>query len=271
VVIAHGTGENDPVTFQGLITHLVSNGNIVVYPTHTMEASDKQSNYDAYYAVRDGMAAAVDAIPRIDAARMGFWGHSFGGGMTPYLVQQASARGWARTALWMSIVAQADSLLVTRPGTRTITVPRRTRSMTVSMEHDQDADNRLGIDVFESLDLPYPQKTYVRLNTDPHGQPPIVAEHTAPAGGNGSGIDAVDFTLWRYADVLESCALTGRGCTTGLANLGHWSDGTPLTPALVAEHPVDSGPYPAALAECDAGYGLILNDDRIAYCGATHL
>lgn len=272
IVVAHGTEESDPATFQGLIDHLVSIGNVVIYPTHTMEASSKQSNYDAYHAVRDGMVAAIATTPRADTTRLGFWGHSFGGGMTPYLVKQAAARGWGRRSLWMSIVAQADSLLVTTPGTRVITVPRWTREMTVSMEDDQMADNRLGIDVFESLNLPYPQKVYVRINTDVHGQPAIVAEHTAPAGSNAdNNVDVVDYTVWRYADILESCALGRGGCRVNLSDLGRWSDGTPITPALVAEHPVDSGPYPALLAECDAGYGPILNDDRIAYCGATHL
>jgi hypothetical protein len=271
VVLAHGTSESDPTTFAALVTHLVSNGNVVVYPTHTMEASDKQSNVNAYYAVRDGMVAAVATTPRIDTSRMGIWGHSFGGGMVPYLVQQVAARGWASASLWMSIVAQADTLLVTKPGTRTITVPAWTRSMTVSMEDDEDADNRLGIDVFESLNLPYPQKVYVRLNSDAHGQPPIVAEHTAAAGGGGTGVDAVDYALWRYADGLESCALGLGGCAADVTHLGSWSDGEPVTPALVAEHPVDTGPYPAALAECDAGYGTVLNGDRIAYCGATHI
>jgi len=272
IVVAHGTSESDPTNFEGLITHLVTNGNVVVFPTHTQENSDKPSNYLAYRTVRDGMVAAVSRTPRADVSRLGFWGHSFGGGMVPYLVQQAAVRGWGSAALWMSIVAQADSQLVTKPGTRTVTVPPQTREMTVSMEDDQLADNRLGIDIFESLDLPYPQKVYVRLNSDAHGQPAIVADHTAPAGGNGSGIDTIDYALWRYADILETCAVEHRACGTGiLPALGTWSDGTPVTPALVAEHPVDTGPYPALLAECDAGYGPVLNSDRIEYCGPTHI
>jgi hypothetical protein len=271
VVIAHGTGENDAASFAGLIHHLVSTGNVVVYPTHTMENSDKPSNYAAYYAMRDGLVAALATTPRADRSRIGVWGHSFGGGAVPYLVQQIAARGWGRAALWMSIVAQADSQLVTRRGTRVITVPSWTRSMTVSMEHDQMADNRLGIDVFESLSLPYPQKVYLRINSDLHGQPPIAADHTAPGGNDASTLNVVDFALWRWTDALETCSLSRRSCGVDLSTMGSWSDGTPVTPALLAQHPVDSGPYPAALAECDAGYGPVLNDDRIAYCGATHL
>jgi acetyl esterase/lipase len=272
VLIAHGTGESDPATFGGLVAHLVSNGTVVVYPTHTMESSDPQSNDDAYHAVRDGFVAAVASTPRIDTRRLGVWGHSFGGGMTPYLVQQIAARGWGHQALWMSIVAQAYTRLASTKGTRAIKVPAWTREMTVSMEDDQLADNRLGIDVYESLTLPFPRKLYVRLATDAHGQPPIVADHTAPAGSSGSAtLDAVDYALWRYADVLESCALFRHGCGPDLPPLGRWSDGTPVVPALVAYHPVDAGPAPALLAECDSAYGPILNADRLPYCGPTHV
>ena len=68
IVVAHGTSESDPTTFEGLVTHLVSNGNVVIYPTHTQESSDKPSNYLAYYTVRDGINIArfVAKLERVD-------------------------------------------------------------------------------------------------------------------------------------------------------------------------------------------------------------
>lgn len=271
VLLAHGTNESAQSTFAGFVKHMVSKGNIVVCPTHSMEGSTARSNDDAYHAVRDGFFAAVTTTPRIDTTRIGVWGHSFGGGMTPYLVQQIAARGWARKALWMSMVAQAYTRLASTPGTRAIRVPKWTRAMTISMEDDQLADNRLGIDVYESLTLPFPRKLYIRVMSDTHGQPPIVADHTAPAGSDASTLDSVDFAVWRYADVLEHCALVRQGCRPDMPSLGTWSDGVDITPSLVAVHPVDSGPAPAALSECDGTYGPILNPDRLPYCGSTHV
>ena len=49
---------------------------------------------------------------RADPSRIGVWGHSFGGGAVPYLVQQIAALGWGRSALWMAIgsgAAAADA------------------------------------------------------------------------------------------------------------------------------------------------------------------
>ena len=126
--------------------------------------------------------------------------------------------------------------------------------MTVAFEHDAFADKRLGIDVFESLLLPASQKRHVMINTDAHGIPPLVAEHNAPTAAAGQA-DAIDFLLWRYADLLETCALTGHAATPTSSIVGTWSDGTPTVRALVSPHPVDSGPMPAILAECDALFG----------------
>ena len=147
--------------------------------------------------------------------------------------------------------------------------------MTVAFAQDALADKRLGIDVFESLLLPAAQKRHVMINSDLHGYRALVAEHNAPTAAAGQG-DAIDFQLWRYADLLETCALTGRSCDADLSTVGTWSDGVPVVPAVVSAHPVDSGPMPAILAECDSLFGtggldpIDLNPRR-ARCGPAHL
>ena len=278
VFIAHGFGSTDPASYQDLIDHLVSVGNVVVYPAY--DAGDRDGDGDtdrsdleeSYRVVDAGIVAAVGATPRVDTRLVGWWGHSHGGGMIPWLVQQGAARGWGSKALWMSNVAQAYSQLI---GTGTISVPARTQAMTVAFEHDAFADKRLGIDVFESLVLPAAQKRHVMINTDLHGQPALLAEHNAPSASDGQA-DAIDFLLWRYVDLLETCSLTGRNCDLDLSTVGVWSDGTLIIQALVSPHPVDSGPTPAILAECDAlfGTGVLAPIDlnpRKARCGPTHL
>lgn len=278
VFIAHGFGATDPSTYQGLIDHLVSVGNVVVYAAFEADDHDGDGDTDrsdleeSYRVVDDGIVAAVGVTPRIDTTRTGWWGHSHGGGMVPWLVQQGAARGWGTNALWMSSVAPAYSQLI---GDGTIVVPPQTQSMTVAFQHDAFADKRLGIDIFESLLLPPAQKRHVMINSDVHGLPPLVAEHNAPTG-SGSQVDGIDYLLWRYADLLEACAVAGRSCTDDLSAAGTWSDGTPVTPALVSAHPIDSGPAPAILAECDALFGtggldpIDLNPRRDR-CGPTHL
>jgi hypothetical protein len=261
VFVAHGFGMTDPTSYQALIGHLVSVGNVVVYPTYNVNDGSRATLEESYRVVDAGFAAAVEQTPRIDTARAGWWGHSHGGGMIPYLVQQGGARRWGGQGRWMSILSQAYTELV---GDGDIDVPEHTESMTVAFQHDALADNRLGNDVFRSLRLPAAQKRHVTVLTGTHEGRPFAAEHGAPTGGNGAGVDAVDQLVFRYADLIELCALFGDGCAADLTTLGT------ETHAVVSDDPVDVGPYPAVLAECDAGFGPTLNP-RIARCGDTRI
>ena len=104
VFVAHGFGATDPATYQALLDHLVSVGNVVVYAAYDAGDHDGDGDTDrsdleeSYRVVDDGIVAAVAATPRIDLARVGWWGHSHGGGMVPWLVQQGASRGWGTKA-----------------------------------------------------------------------------------------------------------------------------------------------------------------------------
>ncbi len=163
VFFAHGYGSTDPATYRSAINHLVSVGNIVVFASETADIG-VSTDYEASYRVVDaGHVAAAAAEPRIDHNRVGYVGHSFGGGMTPWLVQQAASRGWGATALWMAPIAPAVSYAV---GTGSIAVPSHTWAVVIGFDSDQLADLRLGIDVFNSLTIPDSQKQHVTVRTD---------------------------------------------------------------------------------------------------------
>lgn len=263
VLLAHGFGQTDPTAYEGLIDHLVSVGNIVVYPVYEVSDGERSSLEESHRVVDAGFVAAVADAPRADTTRVGVWGHSHGGGMVAFLTQQVGQRGWGRSALWLSNVAQAFTQLV---GAGDIPVPGHARAITVAFEHDAFADARLGNDVFRSLALPAAQKRHVTVHSDPATG--AVAEHGAPSG-TADQADAVDQLLWRYTDLLQLCALGGVGCDADLSS-GPGPDGTSVRRATVSDDPVDVGPYPAVLAECDAGFGPTLNP-RIQRCGPTKL
>src|SRR4051812_33797072 len=277
VFVAHGLGGTDPNSnYGGLGHHPGSVGNIVVYPTYSSNSGslDELRALDRY--VNAGMVTAAAKYPRIDTTRVGWWGHSLGGSMIPYLVQQGGlVRGWGRKAIWMNNVAQTFAELVTpNPNREAIDTPPNPQVLTVGFQDDELADNRLGDEVFHALTVPAAQKHHATVNSDAHGQPAFVADHFAPSGGNGTAIDAVDFAVWRYHDLLETCALTGTGCAADYSFVGTWSDGTDIVHATVvdgSQYPVDVGPSPAILAECDGYYGQQLNQDRIKWCPPTHL
>ena len=100
------------------------------------------------------------------------------------------------------------------------------------------------------------------------GGEPFLAEHSAPQTTTSDN-DLIDHAFWRHADILEACALHRVGCDADLTMIPD-PDGAPVTRATVTREPVDFGPFPAVLAECDAVFGPTLNS-RIARCGPTRL
>jgi hypothetical protein len=247
VFFSHGYGADDPTAYLPLIRHWTSIGNVVVYSYYdSTPATDLPTTFrqaDASGAV----AASVE--PRMDLSRVGFFGHSHGSGMTPFLVQQAAARGWGTWGLWMASFEQAYTQLQGTGGP--IQVPARTRALVISGDSDQYTDARLGIDVFNSLTLPFWRKAHVTLRSDARGTPAVTAGHLDIADGV---VNQFDYTVYRLADILQTCSVRWTNCLADLRYAGRWSDGVPVARSVVSQHPVDVGPAPAILAECDGVY-----------------
>jgi hypothetical protein len=248
VFFSHGFSVGEPSDYASLIDHWVSNGSIVVMPDYDAAAL---SLADTFRQVDQGNRTAVAAEPRIDTSRAGFYGYSHGGGMTPYLAQQAVTRGWATRALWLTSLSEAYTQLQGTGGA--ITLPAHTRMLV--------------IDVVESVTVDGGRKDHVTLHSDDHGSPALDASHSIVVDGS-SAVDAMDFALWRLSDILQSCTLRNLNCDADPTAMGTWSDGTPVTPATVTDQPADTGPIPAILAECDGPLALHLNP-RIARCGPS--
>ena len=266
IFFSHGFAVGTPDRYRALIDHWVSVGNVVVMADYD-SAADLPTTFRQ---VDDGNVLAVAAEPRIDTSRTGFYGYSHGGGMTPYLAQRADSRGWGRGGLWLTSLSQAYTQMQGTSGP--IRLPGHARAMVVAGDHDQYADARNGIDVFESITTSDVRKAHITLRSDFRGLTLLDASHTIVVDGSvGSTVDAMDFALWRLSDILESCSLRGRNCAADLSAMGKWSDGVPVRPATVTDDPVDVGPFPVILAECDGTPIALMNNPRITECGPSRL
>lgn len=244
VFFAHGYSARTPLLYDGLVRHLVSLGHVVVYASYPIAYNPPWQ----YATVDAGFRQGAAVSGRVDLAHVGFAGHSFGAGMTPRMVQLAAARGWGSRSLWMAVLSPHFALEV---GSGPIHVPPRTQALVIAYETDEFVDNRIGIEIFESLDLPDDHKQHVTLRTDGRFYPPLYAGHMAP---NSIPLllpeDSYDFYgLYRNLDVLAACARHGRHCGADLSWMGTWSDGVPVTPASSSDDPVDLNP--PALQDCD--------------------
>jgi len=251
VFFAHGYGAILPSSYAGLIDNLVSNGNIVVYVNYTVLATPSL----AYSQVDNGFGDAASRTPRMDLDNVGYMGHSYGAGMVPWLVQRGDARGWGGDSLWFQMNASFYAFQI---GSGPIAMPAHARGLVVSHADDANLDARIGIEIFDDLQLPDSQKEHVTVRTDCHQGTCVVADHTL---SSSSGENHLWFYgVFRNGQATADCARTGTNCDADLTSMGTWSDGHPATPAIATDDPVDMGPPTSS--ECDSLVGTLMGNTR---------
>lgn len=234
VFMAHGFTASTPLAYPRVIENLVSNGHIVVFA----EWSNTYAPDWNYPVVREGFVEATTMTSRMDLANIGFWGQSMGGGMTPWQVQQAAARGWGSSSLWMALYQPHFAYKV---GSGPITVPAHTRALVMGASGDTILDNRVGIEIFQALALPASQKQHVTLRTECRWGTCLVSDHFTDT--SGSAHDAMDYYgAYRNMGALADCARVGTNCSVDLSFMGRWSDGVDVRRALSTDSPSDLGP-----------------------------
>ena len=255
-VIFFGHGYPAPFTegYESFLRHLVSNGFVVIYPGYQIDFDPPQQ----YRAEDGGFVAGVAATPRVDTSRIGFVGHSWGGGMVPAMMQRAAARGWGSKATWAVLLAPSFPYEV---GTGPIAVPPTARMAVVSYEDDYFVDMRIANDITRSLELDPSRLSHLLIRSDRTASPPLSADHTTPVTlgvetDTGLDVDHLDrWAVWRPIDAVAGCALSGKWCDTDLTDMGTLPDGHVVRRAELVGPDTDVGP--PALLECGGFLGFL--------------
>ena len=235
VLVVHGwtfgsPAAPDPHNTQ-VIDNLVSHGNIVVFANYHGPDMNSGAVYDEVDA---GFAQAAGMTSRESTAHVGIWGHSYGGGMVPWLAQQAGARGWGSGSLWLGIQAPYFPLRVgANPGA--ITVPAGARAHVVNYEDDQVGyiTDWASAEIYNRLALAAgTHKRHITIRSDNRNVAPCPcpADHftvnqSAPVN------HLMTYGAFRSWQVLSDCVRTGANCNANMASMGHWSDGQAVPPA----------------------------------------
>ena len=104
VFFAHGFGGTSYQFYETLMRQLASNGYIVVFSPYT--ANLFASHVARYNQLWNGFLVAVQQNSAItDTTRIGFAGHSYGGGATPDMMRRATAQGWGANGSFMFLMA----------------------------------------------------------------------------------------------------------------------------------------------------------------------
>jgi pimeloyl-ACP methyl ester carboxylesterase len=229
VFLVHGWLASFNWVYEGVINHFTRTGNIVVMGTYVTDLADVQGSADR---ALQAITAALPQLERDDLSNIGLIGHSLGGGMLPWVTQQAVARGWGTDGLWMFSLAPYQGI-----GSGPITLPAHARAIIEAYDQDVLVNRAVGVDLFHRLSLPDSQKDHITVRSSSHAGATLTAQHTSPNSVVAPD-DAVKFYgIYRVGDLLESCALTAQGCRADLSLMGTWSDGTPVLPSVVTDTP----------------------------------
>ncbi|MBD3181839.1 alpha/beta hydrolase fold domain-containing protein, partial [Candidatus Poribacteria bacterium] len=186
IVFNHGWLGINPKIYGAWIDHLVRRGNIVVYPRYQVITTP--ANKVTGYAI-DAVKNAIDELntgshvrPELD--KFAIVGHSLGGVITANMAVLASSEG----------LPEPKAIMSTTPGSTESMgfggvlsgdlhlIPSSTLLLSISCADDEVVVMEVARRIYnETTRIPAKNKDYITMVSDYHGDPALVADHTAPS------------------------------------------------------------------------------------------
>jgi hypothetical protein len=275
VVFLHGYGGVESGSSGAWISHLVRKGHIVIFPLYQTDPFGLE-NYtrDAMVGVRNAWKVLAEEAghPRPDPeGRWAVLGYSLGASIGANLCAMAEKEGLPVPRALMACNA-GDANVLLEFATPVLQSPSEIPDLfllVVAGAEDRLVGETVSRAIFEKSVRVQPRnKNLIRLESDSHGQPGLVADHFAPVcpdmslsnfedlqsvfsgraqlggkrKGRGGRADALDYYgYWKWMDALIGAAFHGNSRDAALGNtpaqrfMGVWSDGTPVREPMVEE------------------------------------
>jgi pimeloyl-ACP methyl ester carboxylesterase len=189
IVFLHGWGATNPAVYGAWIDHLVKMGNIVVYPRYQKDFRTPTSDFLAHTlgAVHDAIRILANepGHTRPNLRKVGIVGHSVGGLLAANVAAVATDSGLPSVGALMSV--QPGRTWNRLPRTNVALedlrkIPGKTLLLAVAGDQDRLAgDTDAKRIYYESKQVSAASKDFVRLVSDDHGWPVLIANHLAPA------------------------------------------------------------------------------------------
>jgi len=264
VIFCHGFSAILPRGYQAWIDHLVSRGNIVLWPNYqdNLRVPAREFLPNALAGVMTGLHILQSGPESVhpDLDRVAVVGHSAGGMIAAGIAANAAADGLPRIKALMP-VEPGDSRrggLASVPLADLSTLPDDILLLILVGEEDTSVGTFDGERILhESTSVPSGNKALFMLHSDDHGSPALVANHFSPTAVlNADGsfakdpvrpgvsrntldtgvVDALDYMgTWRLLDRLLGAAFSDAPRDQlfkdlSLPSMGKWSDGVPVVP-----------------------------------------
>lgn len=272
IFFSHPYGGEDKTYNIGLYNFIAKKGYVVVFvPYRTYDISIDHR----YETLWDGFTTAAANYPNIiDTKKVGFMGHSFGGGASIGLAYKAfKEKGWGgdgrflfTMAPWYAFNWGSPSNYSTQQQLQDF--PPNTKMITQIYEDDVFNDHRMAIDIFKNINIPNSEKDFIYFKTSTVAGYTYLTEHAMPT--SRKAYDALDYYgVYRLLDAMIDYSWNGNVAAKDVA-LGNGSakqttmpgyNGQVMAPLEVTDNPTPK--YPQGKYEFQCGS---TTNPRISYC-----
>jgi len=204
IFYSHAFGGNNPNNISGFLNFVARKGYAVVfvpYQTTGVTIQDRYSN------LLNGFIQAAQDYPNIiDTTKVGFVGHSFGGGASFANAYHCfTTLNWGQSGRFIFAMAQWYSYNISQ--TELQSFPGDVKLLTIVYEDDITNDQRMANDIFNTINIPASEKDYLRVKSDTINGYVYTADHVVP---NNSAFDALDYyAYYRLFDAMCDYAFNG--------------------------------------------------------------
>jgi dienelactone hydrolase len=215
---SHAFGGNNSANILGMLEFVAKKGYAIVfvpYQTVTTSIDERYSN------LLNGFRKAARDYPNIiDTTKVGFMGHSFGGGASFANAYKCfTENNWGSKGRFIYALAQWYSYNISQAELQNF--PPGTKLLTELFDDDDVNDHRLAIDIFNNINISPGEKDCLLLRSDTINNYIYLADHTVP--NISSAFDALDYYgYYRFIDALCDYTFNGNAAAKQMA-LGNGS------------------------------------------------
>lgn len=260
IFYSHAFGGNNPVNITAMLEFVAKKGYAIVFvPYQTIGPTVEQR----YANLLAGFRKAARDYPNIiDTTKVGFMGHSFGGGASFGNAYKCfTENNWGSQGRFIYALAEWYSYNISQGELRNF--PSDTKLLTEVFDDDETNDLRMAIDIFNNINIPADEKDYLLLKSDTLNGYVYLADHVVP---NTSVFNAYDYyAYYRFIDALCDYTfnhnIAGKAVALGNGSAAQVTMPGGLKSMVYTDYPVVQHPESKYLFPCDSTI-----NPRLSYC-----
>lgn len=252
IFVLHGFAGTEAAYYEEMLKHIASWGYAAVFVPYK---SFRLSHDERYVTLYEGFLKAAKRFPNIiDTSRIGFYGHSYGGGAIPAISDDLFKKhGWGANGKF--IYSDAPWYAFQMPQERLDNYPTDCNMLTVVHDEDTNNDHRIAMDIFRNSPIDKANKDFIISYSNVVEGYEYVADHVLPIQNTENGeFDALDYYVtFRLLNALAAYTFTGDAVAKKIA-LGNGRPAqtniTPLKKLYATDNPTPIYPESRYLGAC---------------------